>query len=149
MAEECVTNLLGPPPLDLSPFLKPEVEEKVPVVEQTAWKADAASKAALQELATAESMEIDEGIEVIPLNSKLLGDNNASSHLVTRREQRDVVDFAFKVSRENLSKYSVTISVRGSPGIGKSWSLLLYIRKLMKQTEHRRPIIFERGQVPG
>ena len=40
-----------------------------------------------------------EGIEVIPLNSKLLGDNNASSHLVTRREQRDVVDFARYLGR--------------------------------------------------
>lgn len=86
-----------------------------------------------------------EEIEVVPLNSKLLGDDNASSHLVTRREQRDVVDYAFKVSREKLSKRRLIVAVRGSPGIGKSWSGLLYIRKLMQQTTGRRPIIFERG----
>ena len=118
------------------------------MVQETVWKADAALTAAFEELATAESFALAEGIEVIPLNSNLLGDDNVSSHLVTRSEQRAVVDYAFKVSRENLSKYSVTISVRGSPGIGKSWSSLLYIRKLMKQPEHRRPIIFERGQSP-
>ena len=50
------------------------------------------------------------------------------------------------MSRENLSKQKFIVAVRGSPGIGKSRSSLLYIRELMQQTAHRPPIIFEFGE---
>ena len=139
---------VGLPFLDLAEF-EEAAEEEVPIVDETVWTADAALTAKFKGLATAEPQALSEGIEVIPLKSNFLDDSNASPHLVTRKEQRDVVDYAFKVSRENLSKRGVTVSVRGSPGIGKSWSLLLYIRKLMHQSEQRRPIIFEFGQSPN
>lgn len=139
---------IAPPAFGISPCLEPEVKEKAPVVQETVWKEDKASTAAFEKLAIAMAFALTEGIKVIPVNNKILRDDNTSSHLAICSEQRDVVDCAFKASQENLSKHSVTISIRGSPGIGKSWSSLIFIRKLLKQTENRRPIVFECGQSP-
>lgn len=84
---------------------------------------------------------------MIPLKARIFGDASASPHLVTREEQRKVVDYAFKKSRDYLTKRRFTVAVRGSPGIGKRWSGLLYIRKLLtvKEPADRRPILFEHG----
>jgi hypothetical protein len=89
-----------------------------------------------------------EGIKVIgiPMSVTIAPHSStASKNIVSRPEQREVILCAFDLSRKNLSKAGVCIAVRGSPGIGKSWSALLYIRMLMNQKDNRRPIIYEIG----
>jgi pantothenate kinase len=129
-------------PVDLSAHIKPTPAEKVPEIQTNVWKEDEGLTEAFVELATKAAICLKEDVEVIPLSEKLLPDENASSHLVTRREQRDVVAYALRASRENLGKRRFIVAIRGSPGIGKSWSGLLYIRTLMQQTTGRRPILF-------
>jgi len=47
------------------------------------------------------------------------------THVVTRKEQRDVVECAFQESRRLLHQAMVTITVRGSPGTYRQeWGLL-------------------------
>jgi hypothetical protein len=135
------------PPIDLSPFFNviEKPKEKVPAVQSTVWKEDEDLSNSFHELASNNPVNLKENVEIIPMNKNLLNDRSASSHLVTRQEQRAVISWAFKVSRENLSKRRFIAAIRGSPGIGKSWSALLYIRKLMQQKTGRRPIIFEHG----
>lgn len=134
------------PAVDISAYLDPEPpEETVPVVDESVWIEDNELTEAFHNLATAVALNLGEDVQVIPLKKKILSNRIASPHLVTRVEQRNVVDYAFKMSRARLSKQRLTIALRGSPGIGKSWSALLYIRKLMNQTTGRRPIIFEHG----
>jgi hypothetical protein len=137
------------PTVSLSDILPPTPpEEIVPEVDGSIWEEDNELTENFRQLANTEPRALGEDVEVIPLQNYIFVDTNASPHLVTRVEQRKVVDYAFKVSRDNLSKRRVTIAVRGSPGIGKSWSGLLYIRKLLNQSTGRRPIIFEHGE-PG
>lgn len=91
----------------------------------------------------------EQGVEVIgiPSSTFTVPQSSApSKNIVSRPEQREVIQFAFNLSREeNLRTAGVCIALRGSPGIGKSWSALLYIRLLMIQKENRRPIIYEMG----
>ena len=87
----------------------------------------------------------------------LLHDRLAALRLVTREEQRAVVKKAFEISRKCLDTESpranrgknakqYIVALRGSPGIGKSWSSLLYLKLLLK--EKRRSILFESGTSP-
>jgi hypothetical protein len=135
------------PPVDLSTFLKKERKEKVPAVQSTVWKEDEDLSTSFHELSSNKPVTLKENVELIPMNENLLHDRSTSCHLITRQEQRAVISWAFKVSRENLEKRRFIAAIRGSPGIGKSWSALLYIRKLMQQKTGRRPIIFEHGSV--
>lgn len=48
MAESASDITIGPPSFHISPYLEPEVEEKVPVVQETVWKANAALTAAFE-----------------------------------------------------------------------------------------------------
>lgn len=81
--------------------------------------------------------------------TNLLGDPTSTTYLVTRVEQRAVVEHAIKLSRNYLDAVRHTVALRGSPGIGKIWSSLLYLRILMNQpTRERRSILFERGEDP-
>ena len=133
--------------VDLAPYLKPKETPQLPVINQRDWLKDSAQTAVFRELQTRESLGVGEGVEVIPLNHDILeGDSTsfATHHLVTRLEQRKVIDYAVEQSRMNLDKRNYVVALRGSPGIGKSRSALLYIRKLMLQTESsfRRPILF-------
>ena len=77
-------------------------------------------------------------------------DPTGITRLVTRPEQRRVVRLPYEKSREILTTPSpkgtegenlklVVLAVRGSPGIGKSWSALLYLRHLLN--EKKRPNI--------
>lgn len=136
-----------PPPVDISVHLTQKPAPKVPVLDETEWKEDEELTAAFRELQTKEAIDLGEGVQVIPSNWNFLQDQSgASSHLVTRQEQRNVIDYAFMKSRENLSMQEFFLAIRGSPGIGKSRSALLYIRKLMQQATARRPIILEFGK---
>jgi pantothenate kinase len=117
-----------------------EPKEEVPVVELTVWKEDEDLSNSFHELSSNNPVKEMENVEIIPMNRNLLNDSSASSHLITRQEQRAVINWAFKVSRENLSERRFIAAIRGSPGIGKSWSALLYIRKLMQQKIGRRPV---------
>jgi hypothetical protein len=67
---------IAPPAVDISSYRKPKPVEKVPAVKATVWKKDLKLTAAFLELATAETIELGEKVEVIPLNSNLLGDKN-------------------------------------------------------------------------
>lgn len=130
---------------------RPTVPECVPAVGLSVWNLDAGMQKALNELSTTPSIDIGEQVQLTILNTKILEDSDASSHLVTRKEQRDVhvTDVAFKISRakENFSKENFVVAIRGSPGIGKSWTSLFYIQKLMQQsTAEQRPIIFQPGK---
>lgn len=137
-------------------FDKPEfdginhkVEEKVPEIKTDIWEKDEVATAAMHDLATAEFLKCKEGVEVLFLKTNLLRDPTSTPYLVTRVEQRAVVEHAIKLSRDSLDTVRHTVALRGSPGIGKSWSSLLYIRILMnKPTQERRPILFERGENP-
>ena len=81
------------PPVDVSKFIKPKEAEEVPEIRANVWEENEELTESFVELATKDAIPLKEGVEVIPLSSKLLGDPNASSHLVTRREQRDVVEY--------------------------------------------------------
>ena len=43
---------IGPPAFDVSPSLEPEVEEKVPVAQETVWKEDKGLDSRFEKLAT-------------------------------------------------------------------------------------------------
>jgi hypothetical protein len=116
------------PPIDLSKFYDEEEEpkEKVPEVQPTVCEEDEDLSKSFYQLATTNPVKLKENVEVIHMNKNLLDDENATSHPLTRKEQRDVVNGAFAVSRDNLSKRNLIAAIRGSPGIGKSWSALLF-----------------------
>lgn len=75
---------------------------------------------AFQQLSISEAYGLGEGVEVVFLTTNLLRDDTATSYLVTRPEQRKVVEYAFTVSRNSLNIARHTVALRGSPGIGKS-----------------------------
>ena len=139
-----------PKPLVDSSLLPAAAPEKpVPAVDLAIWEKVESTAAAFRQAATAKSLPLGEEVEVIPLSTSLLDDYTATSYLVSRAEQRGVVEYAFKASRNSLRNARHTVAVRGSPGIGKSWSALLYIRMLMNQPKaNRRPILFEYGIQP-
>jgi hypothetical protein len=102
------------PLLDLSEYVKDVIPEIVPEVDPSIWKEDEEMKEAFHKLATRDSFTLKDDIELIPLNTRILGDETASPHLVTRKEQRDVTDCAFNISRNNLSKRNFIVTIRGS-----------------------------------
>lgn len=131
-------------------------DDLVPVLPKVGdeWQADHPGQVGFVAFATNPSVcatvegEDDQGIEVIGIPNSILTVPNmlAPSHnIVSRQEQRNVVRTAFQLSRKYSKIKCVCITLRGSPGIGKSWSALLYIRILMTQKENRRPIIYEMG----
>ena len=127
-----------PPPHDLSAFLAAkQIAPQLPAIDPSIWLEDEGQTAAFRELQTQKTVSLaGGGVEVIPLTHRILDGESASlstNHLVTRPEQRKMIDYAFEQSRMNLSKQKYVIAVRGSPGIGKSRSALLYIRRLMQQ----------------
>lgn len=134
-------------PIDLSSFPRPKNKpEQVPAIDDEVWRRRAETTTSLNQLRTAESVPLKDGIELIPFMGDLLKDKDASRHIVCRDEQRKVINYAFDESRRHPEKRNFVVAVRGSPGIGKSWSALLYLRKLMRQdVADRRPILFERG----
>ena len=121
--------------------------EQVPAILDAVWQKDERWTAAYRTFADTQPQAAGKGVEVTQMSQSLLDDDTASPHVVTRKEQRDVVECAFQKSRRLLHDATVTITVRGSPGIGKSWASLIYIKTLMNQdAERRRPILFEKGQ---
>ena len=117
------------------------------------WECEEDMTTAINEFEKLVAVEIDNGIQYanLPANLNLINeiDPNGIPRLVTRREQRSVVETAYKKSREILEDKTVkwyVSAIRGSPGIGKSWSALLYLQHLLE--ERQRPIIFESGQLP-
>lgn len=122
------------------------------------WEESKKKTAHFRLLATTPFLQEEQGIEVLFLGQTItfIDSPGSSTNLVSRQEQRDAIDLAFKMSRDRLKDKAIIetrrdglcIALRGSPGIGKSWSSLLYIRKLMNQTETRRPIVFESGPNP-
>jgi hypothetical protein len=123
MAEQ--NEFIIDPPIDLSLFYN-EREKPKEKVQPTVWKEDEDLTNSFHELSSNNPVNLKENVEIIPMNQNLLNDSSASSHLVTRQEQRAVIKWAFKESRENLSERRFIAAIRGSPGIDKSWSALLY-----------------------
>eukprot|EP00978_Attheya_sp_CCMP212_P033832 scaffold138601_cov28-Attheya_sp.AAC.2 len=76
------------PLLDLSEYVKDVIPETVPEVDPSIWKEDEDEemKEAFHKLATHDSFTLKDGIELIPLTTRILGDETASPHLVTRKE---------------------------------------------------------------
>jgi hypothetical protein len=143
-------------------FLRPNIpaiEEEdfqQPVVDNTIWKRDGSLSTAIKEFEKSDPTTLHYGIEItnLPKGLNLLDDHAAARRLVTRKEQRTVAQKAFEISREWLSTNSASatagknakslvLTIRGSPGIGKSWSSLLYLKHLLH--DKKRPIIFESG----
>ena len=119
------------------------------------WEESESATASFVLVATRPSVKAgsrgEQGIEVIGIPSSTLTVPQSaapSKNIVSRPEQREVIRFAYNISRQNIKTAGVCIALRGSPGIGKSWSALLYIRLLMTQKENRRPIIYEIGTSP-
>ena len=91
-------------------------KEKVPGIDDTEWQKDEELTTAYRDFVLTEPRDAGKGVErSISCRKKLLDDDTSSPHVVTRREQRKVVEFAFKKSRELLKKASLFITVRGSP----------------------------------
>ena len=131
-----------------------------PAVNGDVWERDDEMAAAVNQFERFVAERREQGIEIANLPQKLSLvneiDPTATPRLVTRPEQRRVVKLAYDKSREILGSEStagtegrnlkrVVLAVRGSPGIGKSWSALLYLQHLLNEKE--RPIIFESGQL--
>jgi predicted NACHT family NTPase len=67
-----------------------------------------------------------EDIEVTKLSNVFLVDQKSGVNLITRRLSRGVVADCFKLS-ESCSNYAIV----GSPGIGKSWTLLYALQQAL------------------
>lgn len=130
-----------------------------PEIDSTVWQKDVTITEAINEFEAKEPTDRDCGIKTssLPDGMNLLQDRVAALRLVTRKEQRAVVKKAFEISRTWLATDSpkanrgknakqFIVALRGSPGIGKSWSSLLYLKMLLK--EKRRSILFESGTSP-
>ena len=145
-------------------FLRPDIQAierkdfQQPVVDNTIWKRDESLSTAIQEFEKSAPTALPHGIEItnLPDGLNLLNDHTAAPRLVTRKEQRTVTQKAFEISREWLSTNSASaaagknaksliLTIRGSPGIGKSWSSLLYLKHLLH--DKKQPIIFESGPI--
>ena len=134
--------------------------EVQPEIDAAVWKRDADLSAAINTFASvAKVTMLAYGIKTskVPRKIDFLKDRTAANNLVTRKEQRAVVNTAFAISCEFLTTNRASASegknakqfilaLRGSPGMGKSWSSLLYFKLLLK--DKRRPILFESGPNP-
>ena len=142
------------------PRIETENVEQPAVKDKDVWERDDEMTIGVNQFECFVAEKIESGIEIANLPQKfcLINeiDPTATPRLVTRPEQRRVVKLAYEKSRrirgtaspagtEGKNLKRVVLAVRGSPGIGKSWSTLLYLHHLLNEKE--RPIIFESGQL--
>ena len=89
------------------------------------------------------------GIQVIgiPKSTAALPQSSAPSKNIVYRPCRAARGYQICIRSlaGRLTNRGFCVALRGSPGIGTSWSALLCIRMLMGQKENRRPIIYELG----
>jgi hypothetical protein len=77
-------------------------------------------------LVNAPAKMVGEDIEVTELLSTFLVDNKNGTNLITRRLSRGVVGDCFE-----LSEYETDYAIVGSPGIGKSWTLIYALQQAL------------------
>lgn len=137
-------------------------DEVQPDIDNAVWRSNADLSAAVNAFASAKATQLTFGVKSssLPPNMDFLKDRTAARRLVTRKEQRAVVKHAFDISRNMLRTESasasegknakqVVFALRGSPGIGKSWSSLLYFKLLLNDEQSQgRLILFQGGTDP-
>lgn len=90
----------------------------------------------------------DGEIRVSPLSANILDRSTKSKNLVIRPEQEEALKLTLKLRKghiEDQGTENAVVMLTGSPGIGKSWSALYYMRLLAKVEENTSPILYEFG----
>lgn len=84
--------------------------------------------------------------KVFPLFANIFDASTDSKNLVIRPEQEKALHLAIKLRNEFIEKKvrNSIVLLTGSPGIGKSWSALYYMR-LLAESNNSRPILYEFG----
>ena len=86
--------------------------EQVPDILDDVWLRDEQWTEAYRTFAAQQPLIGKKGVEVTPMSRSLLDDDTATPHLVTRKEQRDVVERAFQESRGHESCFPWSIKKR-------------------------------------
>jgi len=102
------------------------------------WTFDEEATAYAQELMACELVDLGEGVQVLRMTRGLQRSEKESPQIFLRAQVRDVWARAHELITDPAYHYHVIVT--GSPGVGKSRTLLLLLRQLLR--EHKK-IIFE------